>query len=160
MKLAQKKMNRYYSRTDCSVAYRIAMVLHPGMKLEYFRANEWEEDWIEQAEELVREGYAAKYEKKTNDSDAAPMGNADPKSNDDDDRFLSFGKLSVATRPRPSEIEEFLSQPVESVEDPLKWWFNKRHIFPNLHRMALDYLSIPGQFSSHLLKFMLTQATL
>jgi hypothetical protein len=37
MKLACKKMDQYYSLTDSSNGYRIAMVLHPGMKLEYFR---------------------------------------------------------------------------------------------------------------------------
>ena len=57
MKLAQKKLDQYYSRTDLSSIYRIAMgkviasdfwclltisltVLHPGLKLEYFRQRE------------------------------------------------------------------------------------------------------------------------
>ncbi|KAF8469358.1 hypothetical protein DFH94DRAFT_598423, partial [Russula ochroleuca] len=35
MKLACKKLDRYYSLTNASSVYRIAMVLHPGMKLEY-----------------------------------------------------------------------------------------------------------------------------
>jgi hypothetical protein len=53
MKLVHKKMDRYYSLTDSSAIYHIAMVLHPGMKLEYFRNHEWEKDWIEEAETLV-----------------------------------------------------------------------------------------------------------
>jgi hypothetical protein len=53
MKLARKKMDCYYSLTDSSHVYHIAMVLHPGMKLEYFRNQKWEEEWIEQAETLV-----------------------------------------------------------------------------------------------------------
>ncbi len=36
MKLACK-MDRYYSLTDSSTTYRITMVLHLEMKLEYFR---------------------------------------------------------------------------------------------------------------------------
>jgi len=63
MTLARKKMNRYYSLTDDAAPYRIAMVLHPGLKLEYFRLREWEKEWIEQAEKMVREEYAANYEK-------------------------------------------------------------------------------------------------
>jgi hypothetical protein len=63
MKLARKKMDRYYSLTDLSNVYRIAMVLHPGMKLEYFRNQKWEDEWIAEAEHLVREEYAVKYEK-------------------------------------------------------------------------------------------------
>ena len=29
--------------------------------------------------------------------------------------------------------------------DPLKWWHDNRHVYPVLYRMALDYLSIPGE---------------
>ena len=81
MKLAQKKMNQYYSKTDLSSVYRIAMgdvmvlaswhwltisgaVLHPGLKLEYFRQHEWDEEWIDMAENLVREEYAVNYQNK------------------------------------------------------------------------------------------------
>jgi hypothetical protein len=28
-------------------------VLHPGLKLEYFRHQSWEADWINEAEDLV-----------------------------------------------------------------------------------------------------------
>jgi hypothetical protein len=63
MTLARKKMNRYYSLTDDAAPYRIAMVLHPGLKLEYFRLREWEKEWIDLAEKMVREEYAANYEK-------------------------------------------------------------------------------------------------
>ena len=42
------------------------MVLHPGMKLEYFRNQNWEGEWIEVAENLVYDEYA-KYEKLTTD---------------------------------------------------------------------------------------------
>ena len=78
MKLAQKKLNRYYSKTDLSSVYRIAMgnvmvlnfchllmvsvaVLHPGLKLEYFLQHEWDDEWIKIAENLVREKYTVNY---------------------------------------------------------------------------------------------------
>jgi hypothetical protein len=46
-----------------------------------------------------------------------------------------------------SEIDEYLKLPVDHVKNPLKWWFNNRTTYPNLSRMALDYLSlsIPGK---------------
>ena len=74
MKLARAKMNRYYSLTDSSSAYRIAMVLHPGMKLKYFRQHKWEDDWIEEAENLVREEYIGTYESNEVPSAAEPVG--------------------------------------------------------------------------------------
>jgi hypothetical protein len=38
------------------------LVLHPGLKLEYFRLHGWEADWIKTAEELVRDEYVSRYE--------------------------------------------------------------------------------------------------
>jgi hypothetical protein len=62
--------------------------------------------------------------------------------------FASFGDLSVTTVPCESEIQAYLMLPVENVKDPLKWWRANKHIYPNLHRMAQEYISIPGK-SSH-----------
>ena len=44
------------------------------------------------------------------------------------------------------ELERFLSTERElGVEDGLVWWFEQKHIYPHLYRMAMDYLSIPGK---------------
>jgi hypothetical protein len=63
MKLVHKKLDQYYSLTDDSAIYRIAIILHLGMKLEYFRLHGWEEEWIEKAEALVHEEYVRVYKK-------------------------------------------------------------------------------------------------
>ncbi|KAG2740021.1 hypothetical protein P692DRAFT_201661585, partial [Suillus brevipes Sb2] len=47
--LAKRTLNRYYSLTDTSKVYRIAMVLHPHHKLSYFKSAGWEEEWVETA---------------------------------------------------------------------------------------------------------------
>ena len=44
----------------------------------------------------------------------------------------------------PSEFEQYLSKPVENVNDPIAWWVAQSTRFPCLSRMALDYLTIPG----------------
>ncbi|TFK60382.1 hypothetical protein BDN72DRAFT_779492 [Pluteus cervinus] len=59
--LGKKTLNRYYSLTDESVAYRIAMVLHPRHKLEYFRSAGWEDSWVDEAECLFRAEYDENY---------------------------------------------------------------------------------------------------
>jgi len=138
MKLALKKMDCYYLLTDSSHIYRIMMVLHPGMKLKYFCNHKWKEEWIKQVETLVQEEYAAKYEKTTKYT--APK--KDLMKNDNG--FASFGNLSVTTCPCASEIQEYLSHVVENVKNPLKWWIDNKYVYPNLHQMALDYLSIPA----------------
>jgi hypothetical protein len=70
-------MNKYYSATDESKVYRVAMgmscpkystvsntthtVLHPDIKLEYFRSRRWEREWVDTAKSLVRAEYDSNY---------------------------------------------------------------------------------------------------
>ncbi|THU80782.1 hypothetical protein K435DRAFT_617863, partial [Dendrothele bispora CBS 962.96] len=49
LRLAKNVMNRYYSLTDTSSVYCISMVLHPGLKLEYFRRRDWPAEWVHAA---------------------------------------------------------------------------------------------------------------
>ena len=46
-----------------------------------------------------------------------------------------------------SEIDEYLRLPIEACRDPLKWWLDNQHVYPNLSNMAMDYLSIPSEWS-------------
>ncbi|KAI0755861.1 hypothetical protein BC629DRAFT_1257884, partial [Irpex lacteus] len=47
--LGKKTINRYYDLTDGSESYRIAMVLNPRYKLQYFKKANWPSDWIQTA---------------------------------------------------------------------------------------------------------------
>jgi hypothetical protein len=88
--LGKKTLNRYYSLTDSSEVYRIAMgaysglrfsymdsnnflgtVLHPRHKLSYFKSAKWEQEWIDTAEELVHDEFERSYKQEVpcNDSD-------------------------------------------------------------------------------------------
>jgi hAT family C-terminal dimerisation region len=141
----------------------LIQVLHPGLKLEYFRQKDWEDSWIDAAEELVHNTYITHYQ----DLDNLVMPGLEPVAEsvsafahynanvlilitilqvDDDDDFTTFGNISVTKHVglRSSELQEYLRKPVENVKDPLKWWVANRHVYPKLHRMALDYLSIPA----------------
>jgi hypothetical protein len=52
-------------------------VLHPGLKLEYFRIQEWEQEWIDAAKNLTREEYIASYENKEgSDTPDRDLGNS------------------------------------------------------------------------------------
>lgn len=63
-----------------------------------------------------------------------------------------FDNLPALQAPQASdqhdELERYLSTNPEHVGDVLVWWHEHKHIYPRLYRMALDYLSIPGMFSS------------
>ncbi|EIW63731.1 uncharacterized protein TRAVEDRAFT_83257, partial [Trametes versicolor FP-101664 SS1] len=59
--LGKKTLNKYYDWTDRSELYRIAMILHPGHKLEYFRDNKWSDEWIDAAKDITRDEYERTY---------------------------------------------------------------------------------------------------
>ncbi|TFK81777.1 hypothetical protein K466DRAFT_464102, partial [Polyporus arcularius HHB13444] len=44
-KLAKVLLNKYYSLTDSSNTYRIAIILHPRHKLSYFKKLRWTDAW-------------------------------------------------------------------------------------------------------------------
>ena len=86
--IGKNTMNRYYIKTDQSEVYRIAMgksstfyslvitftycysilVLHPRHKLEYFKAQKWENEWIQAARDIVREEFDRSYKESASDN--------------------------------------------------------------------------------------------
>jgi hypothetical protein len=79
--LSKKTLNKYYSLTDNSENYQIAIsecsvsscmyshsaliVLHPWMKLKYFKDRKWESEWIQHARTILtkcfHESYAGRF---------------------------------------------------------------------------------------------------
>ena len=57
---------------------------------------------------------------------------------------------SVSTNNSVDEITRYLSTGPENVknEDLLAWWYEHKHVYPHLYRMALDYHTIPCKQSS------------
>ncbi|KAF9513199.1 hypothetical protein BS47DRAFT_1296707, partial [Hydnum rufescens UP504] len=52
--LARRTLNRYYSKTDASDAYRVAMLLHPRYKTTYWKDHDWEPEWIAMGVNITR----------------------------------------------------------------------------------------------------------
>lgn len=62
--------------------------------------------------------------------------------------FSIFADISVvpAATTAHTELDDYLTAKIEPTNDPLNWWWHHRTAYPNLSRMALDYLSVPGMF--------------
>jgi hypothetical protein len=60
-----------------------------------------------------------------------------------------FDELPALAAPKASdlrdELERYLSSDPEHVVDVLSWWFERKHMYPALSRMVMDYLTIPGE---------------
>ncbi|KAI9056833.1 hypothetical protein FKP32DRAFT_1554661, partial [Trametes sanguinea] len=61
LRTAKKTLNRYYKLSDMSATYRIAMVMHPSHKMNYFERAGWPSAWLKTARELVREEFDTEY---------------------------------------------------------------------------------------------------
>jgi hAT family C-terminal dimerisation region len=47
------------------------------------------------------------------------------------------------------ELELYLgTKPDKNVADPIHWWVEKQQSYPCLSRMAIDFLTIPGEYCS------------
>jgi len=70
-----------------------------------------------------------------------------PESDDDDFANISVGP-NIARSPT-HELDEYLHRPVDNTKEPLKWWVQHSEVYPDLSRMAMDFLSIPGELAIH-----------
>ncbi|KAI0058384.1 hypothetical protein BV25DRAFT_1810894, partial [Artomyces pyxidatus] len=52
-KRGREILNKYYSKTDDSIMYRGAMLLHPRYKKTYFIRHGWPAEWVETAVEVI-----------------------------------------------------------------------------------------------------------
>ena len=141
------------------------IVLHLGLKLEYFHQHDWEDECIDVAENLVHKEYIDAYENQTvlgedslvNDAEVCSpffmicLHDAICSVQDNDDGLGGFSNISVGKKAsHHNKLNQYLGLTVENVKDPSKLWLDNCMDYPNLSHMALDYLSIPGEYcSSH-----------
>ncbi|OAV94061.1 hypothetical protein PTTG_02867 [Puccinia triticina 1-1 BBBD Race 1] len=141
--------NKYYTLTDCSPLYRVAMILNPSFKDEYFKLAKWEPEWISEAVRLARDMWESQYKPLTQPPPTRPNPRPKPQTG-------VLARLSGAFEARTGTA---LSDPLTmwlagglNLDDegqpvsPLKWWIAQGRAGNNhggLLQMALDVLSCP-----------------
>ncbi|TFY53317.1 hypothetical protein EVJ58_g9512 [Rhodofomes roseus] len=154
--LGKRAINRYYNKSDESAVYRIAMVLDPCNKLQYFRDNARPDEWIVDARFLVRQAYDKDWKghglpcEQPEDTDrlqpptgAQPSAASAKKQNMFDAARANRKKTAV---PIVDKLDHYLSSdPDASIDSALGWWTRaeSRAMYPSLSRMAVSYLTIP-----------------
>ncbi|KAF5331299.1 hypothetical protein D9758_018118 [Tetrapyrgos nigripes] len=122
--LAKKTLNKYYGKFDYSEVYRVAMVLHPRHKLNYFKTAEWPESWKNMALEIVHDVYERDYKSKmTVENDAMDVD--EPKTPVKPSKRNQFDDLPALKAPRPDdlsdELDRYLKSDVKKVKDVVEW---------------------------------------
>ncbi|KAJ7208614.1 hypothetical protein GGX14DRAFT_395761 [Mycena pura] len=54
-------LDKYYAKTDDSIMYRVAMIMHPVYRQSYFDKQDWPQDWKDQAVSLARAQWNLNY---------------------------------------------------------------------------------------------------
>nr|OQO32517.1 hypothetical protein B0A51_00926 [Rachicladosporium sp. CCFEE 5018] len=124
--LGWKKLNKYYQLSDQTPAYRVAIMLHPHYKLNWFQKH-WGEhhpEWINEAKKAVQQCFAA-YEPRYQDLVTEPIvGDSDVKD------LTKFERYNLITDDDAllNELERYLREPRALPRvDVLDWW-RQHHI--------------------------------
>ena len=140
-----------------------SLVLHPCHKLHYFKKARWEDDWINTAQDIVQTDQTYAFmdidipETETCSTVVSFFLSTllfvtdsfdDPPSTSSSENI--FDNLPALSAPPKTDLCDkldcYLSTDPEHVTHALTWWHKNRCVYPCLHHMALDYLTIPGEF--------------
>ncbi|KAJ3511644.1 hypothetical protein NMY22_g15587 [Coprinellus aureogranulatus] len=148
-----RMLNKYYSKTDDSIVYRIAMILHPHYKMEYFTKAGWEAAWIAEACRIITHEWTTRYKP----ASVVPVSTSQASSSSlvgaSTDRFagireqFNFHRNASSSTATADPLEEWLATPPIATNvklDPIKYWSDMKAGGHPLAQMALDYLSVPA----------------
>lgn len=149
---------------DETPIYYASLALYPGYSWRYFdKIWKHRPDWVEAAKKMVREVWEKEYSL----LDIMDLATSIPKDNGkrpaDEDFFDPFAAPSEKKR-RLEESQQAEAQTLQvsgdeydawladkadkaHPQDVFQYWYERRHKYPRLSRMALDFLTIPAMSS-------------
>ena len=134
------KIAHYYNTSsDC---YTIATVLDPRFNLYYYQDDTNDQVSYLDVKSLVQNHFNDFY-KPTSIPSAVSLGTSNS--------TLASKIFKIRKFSHDEEIEQYFKEPVLEVDkttDVLQWWKGASKKYPNLSRIARDYLAIPGPSAS------------
>ncbi|KDR74458.1 hypothetical protein GALMADRAFT_29018, partial [Galerina marginata CBS 339.88] len=131
-------LNKYYSLTDESIVYRIAMILHPRYKTSYFTRAKWPQDWISATETITHKVWTEDY-KKT----APPRATQQPAVGTSNGADTHVSPFNLNNSTPIDALDKWLNSPiVNTPQDPISYWVGMETARHPLALMTLDFLSI------------------
>ncbi|KAF0354785.1 zinc finger bed domain-containing protein ricesleeper 2-like [Gigaspora margarita] len=132
---AKLKLQKYYPTTN-GLAYITAAIIDPRLKLDYFKDQDFDEETIEIYQQQIINLWKTKY---------MPTQN----QNNNQATNKSSGLMAyMVKKKRHNDLDElikFLKEPPSNCDiDILTFWKLHETDYPNLARIARDFLAIPG----------------
>ncbi|KAJ7716708.1 ribonuclease H-like domain-containing protein, partial [Mycena metata] len=147
-------LNKYYSFTDDSEIYRIAMILHPRYKTFYFLTVGWEQTWIDEALRLLCLAWTSHYKPQPAQTNPTTLSvphtsQTQPGSRISFDVTINYGQAASSV---PDALEAWLSPALPLENDPIGYHSRQRAAAKTgqspeaeaFAQMCLDYLSAPA----------------
>jgi hypothetical protein len=141
--LGWKKLDKYYSLSDSTPAYRAAVIIHPCFKMQWFEKH-WKQQhpqWVVKARQQIEELYKD-YKRRHGDeilacNTAAYQG----VELSDFDRYNTIDDESYNS----DELERYLREERASKDtNPITWWKSNQDRYPILKHIAFDHLAAPA----------------
>jgi hypothetical protein len=140
--LGWKKLDKYYTLTDRTHAYRAAIFLNPCLRAEWFD-EKWASvhpTWITEMNNTMRQLYKT-YERLYPDEQAVISTFGRTRELNDFEKYNRVG----SSNNRSSELERYKHETLlEEDCDIIQWWRDNRRRYPILSRIAFDLLAAPA----------------
>ncbi|KAE8238612.1 hypothetical protein A4X13_0g8442 [Tilletia indica] len=102
----------YYGLADASDIYYLAVLLHPNLRKPFMRQQNWEQEWIDKAESVLRRTYDAYYQSAPEEPESQPQ---------------STGRSTSTEAPEETYMQQQMRllserQAAQPISDPIKDW--------------------------------------
>jgi hypothetical protein len=141
--LGWKKLDKYYSLSDQTPAYRAAIAIHPAKKMRWFELK-WSEShpqWISEARAAITSLYNEYKQRHIDEAIQPSLPNKE---------LTEFERYNLLDDEHElDDLERFLREErAPSSTNPLVWWQANHDRFPVLRYMAFDLLGAPATSSA------------
>ncbi|WVF70526.1 hypothetical protein IAT40_005316 [Kwoniella sp. CBS 6097] len=135
--------NKYYSRSDESIIYRLAILLHPSMRMRYLTSQKWLEDWKQTARDLLHGLYESQYQ---TESESLPPDSSPVHEPGMIELELDDDERTSKAHPIDTFIDgDRIKGPNNTHQDPIQWWSGcVEERYKDLRKLALDIFSTPA----------------
>ena len=141
-------LRNYYHKTTMPFVYADAMILNPRVKLSIFNTDSWSDEDPEDYKSACRRRFTDEYlgvNAIIQNEDTSTTASTSTSTGDDPEYEEYRRKRIKRSHISESEFDVYMANPnpVPGVDDPFVWWKANETRFPNLSRMAKDYLAVP-----------------